>query len=184
MSQVEIRLSLFEILEAASKGVMRQVQNLEKRRRQSNNHDPSRDWQDHINGALGECAVAKWLGIYWSGNLGCLQAADVGPLEVRTRSRPGYDLILHESDPDDRILILLTGLNGEYVIRGCILARDGKRREFWKDPAGGRPAFFVPPSERWDVECLINHRGGDDDGSTLFHVARAGGQSGVRDSAG
>lgn len=157
MAQVTIRLTLFEILEAASKGVMRQVQNLEKRRRQANNHDPGRDWQDHINGALGECAVAKWLGIYWTGNLGNLQAADVGPFEVRTRSRAGYDLILHESDPDDRAFVLVTGLNGEYVIRGWILARDGKKREYWKDPAGGRPAFFVPQAQLMDPDDLHNH---------------------------
>ena len=160
MGHVTIVLSPAEILLAAQVGVMRQVQNLKNGRRQGHRHDPGSDWQDHINGALGECAAAKWLGLYWHGRLGALGRADVGDLEVRTGSRASDRLILREGDADDRAFILATGLNGRYVIRGWIRGRDGKRPKWWHEPAGGRPGcFFVPQSALADPATLSNHKG-------------------------
>lgn len=168
VGHVTIALSWAEVLLAAQVGIMRQVQNLKLGREQANNHDPGRDWQDHIDGALGECAAAKWMGRYWHGRLGSLGLADVGSYEVRTAAKPGHALILHESDQDDRAFILVTGLNGRYAIRGWILGRDGKRPEFWKDPAGGRGAFFVPQSALADPLTLPNHTKGGKHGDDPF----------------
>jgi hypothetical protein len=89
-------------------------------------------------------AFAKWAGMYWAGNLGNLGADDVGAVQVRTRSRHDYDLILHPSDPDERAFVLVTGVAPEFHIVGWIWGREGKRPEYWDDPARGRPAFFVP----------------------------------------
>src|SRR5215510_5846982 len=53
------------------------------------------NWTAHIEGAAGELAVAKALGLYWRPNVGVLDADDVGPYQVRTNiSRRYTDLCL------------------------------------------------------------------------------------------
>lgn len=141
-----IVLSPVEMEIAAHVGARRQLENLIKHRQDAHGAPRDGGWSLHIEGAAGEMAVAKWANRHWNGNLGDLDADDVGRLQVRTRSRHDYELILHPSDPDDRAFILVTGLAPCFVLRGWIWARDGKRQEWWRDPAGGRPAFFVPQS--------------------------------------
>lgn len=140
-----IQLTPWEMLLAAQVGVMRQVENCKLNRAAHYGAGNSNDWQLHIEGCLGEFALSKHLGIHWAGK-GRLRAPDVGEVDVRTRSKDHYELILHEDDPDDRVFWLLCGVNGAYSIKGWITGIDGKRSEFWSDPAGGRPAFFVPHS--------------------------------------
>ena len=127
-------------------GVMRQVQNVAKGERPAHGAGDLNDWQLHIEGALGEAAMAKYLNRYWSGK-GIMRGPDVDNFDVRTRSQHSYELILHERDPDDRFFWLVTGKNGKYQIHGGIFGKDGKQREYWKDPAGGRPAYFVPQNK-------------------------------------
>ena len=143
---MQIALTPWEIVLAAQAGIMRQVENckLNRQHKYGANASEASDWQWHIEGALGEFALAKALQLHWNGK-GRLRALDVGGvLDVRTATRPDSHLILHPDDPDDREFWLLTGRNGQYVVRGWIMGRDGKRQEFWRDPVGGRPAFFVP----------------------------------------
>ena len=142
----EVILTPGEMHVAATIGCLRQIENLGKRR--SDAHGAPRDggWQIHIEGAAGEAAVAKWLGRYWNGALGDLDADDVGTVQVRTTSRTDGCLILHDSDPDSRPFVLVTGVAPSFVLRGWIWARDGKRKEHWRDPVGGRGAYFVPQS--------------------------------------
>jgi hypothetical protein len=139
-----VHLNAGERVLAVVVGGMRESQNRMKGRPDRFGCQPGEGWNTHIEGAAGELAFAKATGLYWSGNLGNLAADDVGPFQVRTRSRHEFDLILHDTDPDDRAFVLMTGLLPNYVVRGWIFARDGKLREYWKDPAKGRPAYFVP----------------------------------------
>jgi hypothetical protein len=126
-------------------GVLRQIDNLIAQRKARNGEAGHSDWQLHIEGALGEQAVAKWIGTYWSGQVGNLSAADIGKqIETRTTHRLDGSLILHEWDQDDAYFFLLTGQHGTYRIAGWIEGRDGKLPAFWRDPVGGRPAYFVP----------------------------------------
>ena len=92
---------------------------------------------------MGEFALAKHLGIFWDGK-GEWRMRDVGDFDVRTRSKDYYDLIVHDGDEDDRFIYLLTGVNGQYRVHGGMYAREAKQEKYWKDPAGGRPAYFVP----------------------------------------
>jgi hypothetical protein len=143
----EVTLTPAEMLSAAHVGIMRHVQNLKRDKAPMYGASGMDDWQLHIEGALGECAVSKLLNLYWLGSVGNLMAADVGRLQVRTRSKHNYDLILHPADLDNAAYILVTGINGRYRVHGWIYGREGKLPEFWKDPTGtGRPAYFVPRS--------------------------------------
>ena len=140
-----IVLSWPEVILAASVGVMRNVTNLRDRRRDAHGlRSDDLGWQHHIEGACGECAFAKFAGLFWSGAVGNLTADDVGPWQVRTRTRDDYQLIVHQSDPDDRRFVLVRGRCPRYAVVGWIWGRDAKRHEWWADPKGGRPAYFVP----------------------------------------
>lgn len=141
----QIKLSTWEMMIAANAGVMRQVQNLQKGRTPSYGVDEQSHWQIHIEGCLGEYALAKYLGVYWAGN--GFRQSDVGIYEVRTGSKDNYRLILHPDDADDKYFWLLCGGNGKYEVKGWILGRDGKKKEYWQDPVGGRPAYFVPQNK-------------------------------------
>lgn len=147
MSSPEIELGQTEIIHGAMMGVLRQVQNILKGRKPAYGAGKKNDWQIHVEGALGELALAKYLGVFWSG-VGRLRAPDVGIVDVRTGAKHSHRLMLHPPDPANRVYWFVTGINGKYQIRGWILGKDGKRDEWWKDPKGtNRWAFFVPTSE-------------------------------------
>lgn len=150
---MQIALTPAEIVQAALVGVMRQAANLRDGRRDANNAPLILGWQFHVEGALGECAVAKALGLYWPG-MGRLRHADVGTLQVRTAASATDRLILHPGDDDAAVFIHVTGINGSYTLHGWLYGRDGKRREWWADPRGGRPAFFVPVTALQPIETL------------------------------
>lgn len=136
-------LTSAEIMQGATVGVMRQIQNLNGRSTDAHGCPDDFGWQAHIEGALGEMAFAKWSGSFWSGAHKKF-AADVGKTEVRTRSKSWYELIIHPHDDDDARFYLLTGQNGQYTIMGWITGKEAKLKDWWSDPAGGRPAYFVP----------------------------------------
>ncbi len=140
---ITVTLTPWEIMLAASAGVMRQVENIKNKKPPMHGLEEGSDWQYHIEGCLGEYALAKHKKILWNGK-GVIGQTDVGKFEVRTRSKQNFDLILHPSDADESEYWLLCGLNGAYEIKGWIRGRDGKKDEYWSDPAGGRPAFFIP----------------------------------------
>lgn len=110
LSEAWVKLTTGEMHIAATVGYLRQIENLMKCRRDAHGAEPDKGWSIHIEGAAGEMAFAKWAGKYWSGNLGDLKADDVGRFQVRTRAKHDWRLILHPSDPDDRIFIAVTGL--------------------------------------------------------------------------
>ena len=145
-----------EILHGATCGAMRCVQNIKKQRQHRYGAEDESVWHTNINGALGEIAVAKFLGRYWDGMgaLGDLHALDVRGVNVRWAAKDWYHLLLHPADPNDVPFVHVTGDAPHYVLHGWILARDGKVDQFWKDPTGNRPAFFVPASALLPMSTL------------------------------
>ena len=143
---IEVELTPVEIWLGASVGVSRRVNAIKNNRTPVNGQPEDQFWNDHVEGALGEMALAKAFGLYWSG--GVFRGDDVGPYQVRTRTKHHYDLILHKTDNDEKVFYLVTGQHGRYVIRGWIKAADGKREEYWNDKAdNGRAAYFVPQAK-------------------------------------
>ena len=117
-------------------------------------------WSEHIEGACGEMALAKALGVYYSPALGHINAPDLNgtcPVEVRTRSKHAYELTLYPSDKDNALYVLLTGRAPTFRVRGWIRGRDGKRDEWYGEKAKkGRPAYFVPHGALRDMDELLN----------------------------
>jgi hypothetical protein len=147
MSGVDVVLGPVAMLLATAVASMRQAQNLTAGRRDAYGAptDPAEGYKIHLLGAAGEVAVAEYLGVYYDGALGRMRATDAGWVQVRTTMYPRGCLILHDTDPDDDVFVLVTGNPPQLRLEGRIRGRDGKRPEFWRDPSKkGRPAFFVP----------------------------------------
>ncbi len=112
----------------------------------------------HQLGARCEAVVAKYFALPHV--KGDLRDHDVGRYQVRGRSHASYDLILHKTDPDGDPFILVIGPESRssrgmiFVLHGWIYARDGKQAQWWSDPAGGRPAYFVPKTALRPIDEL------------------------------
>ena len=127
---------------------------LQQNKKDSHGYDGENGWQIHIEGALGEIAVAKFLNIYWDGSVNTWKANYLKGIQVRTRSKNYYDLIVRDNDNDESTYILVIGTNGSYNIVGWITGKSAKE-EKWKKTHGDRPAaFFVPQSELNDMSLL------------------------------
>ena len=155
LKSLNVQLLATEMWMASQYGAMRQVENIKKKRKDAFGASVRDGWQINIEGALGECAVAKAFGIFWNGNIGDLKGPDVGKAQVRTTHHDHGRLILHKFSKDDPsdYFVLVTGVNGKYIIRGGIRGYKGMQDEFWEDPTGeGRPAYFVPQDLLDDIE--------------------------------
>jgi hypothetical protein len=147
-----VAMSWIEYQIAIQVAVARQIENLQKGRPDRYGCAMDTGWQMHIDGAAGEAAFAKYMGIYWSGSLGDLKADDVGSFQVRTCNPAGKkrtSLILHEADDDSKLFVLVLGPTYSensvtFTFPGWIVAKEGKSERFWNDPTGKRPAYFVP----------------------------------------
>lgn len=135
---------------AAGVGLERQLRALADRRPDRHGFVPKdgdTGWSLHIEGACGEVAVAKVLNRFWNGSVDSFKSGgDVGDVQVRTRSRHEYELIVRQDDRDSDVFILVTGRAPTFRVVGYILGRDAKRPEF-EQRHGNRPAaYFVPHS--------------------------------------
>jgi hypothetical protein len=112
--------------------------------------------QLHEIGCLGEYASAKHYRVPWPNEMGLYSAADVGRwLNVRARTQRWHDLIIHDSDiyPCNIPVILAyvgtvwpSKRPGNVELLGYWFPLDTRLRH-WKDPAKGRPAFFISQTE-------------------------------------
>jgi hypothetical protein len=138
-----LTLGWHEVAMAAEVGRMRYLSAI-RRGRVGRHGFAGGQWTEHIEGACGEYVVAKYLGLHWDGSCDAFNRADVGQLEVRTRSRHEYELIVRLDAPDESPFVLVTGRAPTFRVRGWILGRDAKRHEWLKNHGGYSPAFFVP----------------------------------------
>lgn len=140
---VTVELTGSEYIQAMMVGCMRMAQNRRDGRSHAHGASASEAEQMHIIGAVGEACVAKYLNTFWLGT-GKFRGPDVGTIQVRSRSKAHYQLILHEGDADDDIFVSVFVSEGVGELRGWLRGFEGKQSRYWSDPAGSRPAYFVP----------------------------------------
>lgn len=121
-----------------------------------------KSWVDahsvHVWGAVGEIALAKYIGVYpeFSVKRFCGQRGDVlGDVEVRHRSKLHYDLIVRGNDSPDSRYVLTLGTPPEIEIAGWCYGRDAKMPEFENNHGGYGVAYFVPKSKLRDIKELV-----------------------------
>lgn len=150
----EVELAWHEYAMASEIGRLRQLTSV--RRGSADNHGFSgAGWSEHIEGACGEMAVSKLLGVYWDGGIDTFKSADIGKkIQVRTRSSHSYELIVRPDDHDDDIYVLVTGKCPKYRIWGFITGSNAKRSEYIQTHANRPPAYFVPKEALVSIEKL------------------------------
>lgn len=140
---VKVVLTSYELLVCCIEGGRRNIEDIEKGIKPKYGAGFDMSWQKDIHGACCEMALAKHKELPWS--KGEMWEDDVGPFQVRGAGPKGR-LILHPSDADDKKFYFVRGEKNVFVIKGWILAKDGKQERFWCNPKGDKDtaAFFVP----------------------------------------
>lgn len=111
-------------------------------------------WDVDIIGALGECAVAKATGFYWSPDVNVFKVPDVGEdLHVRTTMHKGGNLLIRERDLDG-VYVLAVGETNTFNVCGWIHTDDAKTDEFWRTDKGDPNAWWIPQSKLHPIETL------------------------------
>lgn len=149
VKDVAVSLDGKQMKRACLVGAKRQIQCLEEGRRDSYGFNGNKGLELHVEGAAGELAVSVALGLPWDESVGTFKSGpDVGEsVQVRTRSRHDYELLVRPDDPEDSIFVLVTGISPELTVRGWMIGKDCKNSK-WLETHGGRPpAYFVPTSE-------------------------------------
>lgn len=154
MSSDAVELSWHEVAMASEIGRLRQLSAVKNGLTDRHGYDGV-GWTEHIEGACGEMAVAKALNIYWNGSVDTFSAHDLPGLQVRTRSKHDYELIVRKGDSDEACWVLVTGKAPRYLVHGWIRGRDAKQAKWW-EAHGGRPAaYFVPQCSLRPISTLV-----------------------------
>ena len=105
----------------------------------------------HLPGAMGELAVAKFLGIEWPARVDTFHGPpDLDPdIEVKTRQNHAWGLMIRHCDPvDNRRYILVTKEigNPEFRLHGWINGSEIRTDEHWNTEItkrNGRPPMWL-----------------------------------------
>lgn len=153
---MKVSLEWYEISRAALVGVSRNVEAMRKGLQSARPIGES-DWHIHILGACGEVAFAKATNRYWSGSVNTFKTGgDVGGhIQIRTRSRSHYDLIVRDNDNDDDIFVLVTGGPAEFDVKGYMRASDAKSEKYRANWGNYGEAYFVPQAELHPIDALV-----------------------------
>jgi hypothetical protein len=112
----------------------------------------------HLLGAAGEVAVASYLGMkeHLFQETEARRGSDdlPGGIDVKTRSRHSYDLIVQRQSDPSKKFVLVTIEGRQTLIHGWCYGKDAMQEQFWADPARGRPAYFVGKEHLRPMETL------------------------------
>ncbi len=110
----------------------------------------------HVIGAIGECAFAKYMDIYWDGSVGRFRGMgnDVGAFQVRARSGR-LPLIIRPNDKaeDMFVLVCMAGSMTKWEVMGWIGGAEGKRVGTLTNMQGGA-RYQVEISQLHQIEGI------------------------------
>lgn len=158
-SPVTIILTEDERQQAIAEGVRRQAVNESKGLR-GRNRGPRYGQSAldvHLLGAAGEMAVAslldakQWLYQETEAKRG---SDDLPGIDVKTRSKHKYDLIVQKNEDPNKKFVLVTIEDKTILAHGWCYGKEAMKEEYWADPARGRPAYFVPKEALRPINSL------------------------------
>ena len=140
-------------------GMRRQAVNEAKRLRGRNGGASfgSKALDIHLLGAAGEMAVASYLDMKHElyKEVEAKKGSDDLPgIDVKTRSKASYDLIVQKNEDPEKKFVLVTIENQQTLLHGWCYGRQAMDERYWADPARGRPAFFMPKENLHPMETL------------------------------
>jgi hypothetical protein len=100
----------------------------------------------HIVGTRCEAAAALWASpVFWNSGTRELDEPDLDYfIDVKGREGSGGELIIQRGGVAGWAYLLVYSEHPFYEIVGWCWGYEGKKAQYWRDPKGGRPAFFVP----------------------------------------
>lgn len=145
---VDIEITVEDFMVASTKASLRQIWNIRKGRIGHDHGSFSKRrigqrLQDSILGAIAAIVTARFTNLPETDFFDNTKSPDLaGKLEVRSTDYPNGHLLLHEISKDDAyyILVIIEELNAK--IYGWIKAKDGKRKEYWRE---GDPGYYAVP---------------------------------------
>ena len=111
----------------------------------------------HLLGAAGEVAVASYLGMkehLFKETEARRGSDDLPGIDVKTRSRHQYDLIVQKNEIACKKFVLVTIESQKTLLHGWCYGHEALQERFWADPARGRPAYFVTKEYLRPMETL------------------------------
>lgn len=111
----------------------------------------------HLLGAAGEMAVASYLGLkheLYKETEAKRGSDDLPGIDVKTRSKHSYDLIVQKNEDPRKKFVLVTIESQKTLIHGWCYGEEAMQEQFWADPARGRPAYFVPKHFLRSIDSL------------------------------
>lgn len=113
----------------------------------------------HRLGCVGELAVATYLGLedyVFSAQEAVRGSCDLpGGVEVKTRSKHNYDLLVQLDDDPSKVFVLVTHERGGITqIVGWAMGYDVMRKEYIRELVRGRPCYVVPQKVLQPCETL------------------------------
>jgi hypothetical protein len=157
---VEFTFSDEERQQAMEEGLRRQGVNESKglRGRNGGAWKGSKALEIHLLGAAGEVAVASYLGMkeHLFKETEARRGSDdlPGGIDVKTRSKHSYDLIVQKSENPRKKFVLVTVQDQKTLLHGWCYGHEAMQERFWADPARGRPAYFVTKEHLRPMETL------------------------------
>ena len=151
---MKIELSWSELRWLAYVGCDRRLNSLRRMTGDPKLYAKNGYWDVNIIGIFGEAAVAKALNRFWLPTIDTFKLPDVGDFQVRCTTYANGHLIIRDDDPVDDIYILVIDKTPQFFIKGWIRGRDAQRPVYWRTPAEGDPAWFVPNVALWPIERL------------------------------
>ena len=113
----------------------------------------------HLLGAAGEMAVASYLGLkeYLYRETEAKRGSDDLPgIDVKTRSKHSYDLIVQKNENPEKKFVLVTIESQKTLIHGWCYGHEAMQEQYWADPARGRPAYFVGKEALKSMDSILS----------------------------
>jgi hypothetical protein len=141
---------------------MRRIQVLQKGLKDSHYKADGGEWAVDIEGAAGEVAVAKVLGMYWSGSVNTFKdGGDVGPYQIRHTDKESGRLIIRRENPPPAIYVFVTETIPTFRVVGWFdYSSVAVLRDEWLTDFGhaGPKVHAVPQSALRPIEELRDRK--------------------------
>jgi hypothetical protein len=112
-------------------------------------------WFVHVEGACGECAVAKHLGIYWDLSVDKFKVPDVGFVHVRTTKHDNGRLIIRKDDLPGPY-VLLTGMAPKLNLRGWFRSEDVREEMLTNFGNDREKVYGITQDKLYPINTLIS----------------------------
>ena len=148
MQEIIVKVTLAEILIAATWGSYRNVQSWKIAKDKHGAETEKDGWQINIMACISELAWAKHKNIYYNAGIGNYTLADIADFyQIRSSSityKANACLRIHKTDKKDLPYILaLVGMS-EVLFVGWLWGHEGQKDKYWGDKWDvNRPAYFI-----------------------------------------